>query len=550
MTTSGPVDSGTSHVELSALRKKTVQRITRIVSLLAWPLVAWAAYEAFSANLYGIAAFYTLVYLFVLLTAILEKRVSPITQASAVLLLAYGVAVAGLMQQGLASDARWFLMLPPVLAGLFFGTREGVIALGIALALILIFGALFALRILVPLAPPPDSAALGEWGLTAFIYLVLGGTILATQSYLLPNLIQAWHKAQNLAEELGLQHEELVKEAERSRKRARRFERAAELSRTLARLTDQAELLQRLPQAVAQTFDLYQVNLYTVDSRGERLLLVAAATPEAQALVERGFVLAMTEAHPVARAALLNAPEMQLTGEHPFFPESKAMTAIPLSVRGELLGVLEIHGRYEAFDEDDVYLFRILSDQLAALWASLRLVAESEARLAELRALYARYAGTAWVELLRQLQVAPVQIGQLDPQAVQALKAEVLAKQEPRSALIEEQYVLVLPLMVRGLTLGVIAISRPAAQGDWPQETVTLLRNAAERLAFALDNTRLLVESQRRALYEEQLSHIGEAVWAASGVEGVMERGVAELGRLLGASDVALWLTTGTSSHG
>ncbi len=534
---------------LTELQKITAQRITRLVVFLAWPLVAGAAYEAFENGLYGLSAFYILVYLLVLATVILATRINYRLQAYTVFFLAYGVGVAGIAQQGLSSDARWFLLVPPVLAGIFLGLRESLFASGFSVLLLLGLGLLFARGILQPFSPPPSSADFAEWGLTTLIYLVLNGLILATLHYLLPRLVEAEKTARALARELAGKHDEMARQAERSRKRARRFEQAAELSRTLAQVTEQQVFFREVPRLVAQTFDLYQVNLYTLDARGETLYLTSAATAEAQALAEQGYMLKLTENSPLVRAALLNKPETQLVEAHPFFPESKAMVAVPLGTRGELLGILEIHGRYEAFDDDDIHLFQILAEQIAALGVSLRLVVESEARLSELRTLYARYAGMAWIELLRQLDLPPVQLGRLDPAALAALKAEVGARQEPRSVLLGDQYVLLVPLVARGLTLGTVALARPAAQGDWPIETTMLVRSAAERLAFALDNTRLLLESQQRALYEEQLSQLGQAVWSTTDIEGVMEQGVTELGRLLQASEVSLWLTSPTASR-
>jgi len=534
---------------LIELQQSTARRIARLVALLAWPLVAGAAYEAFTTGLYGLSIFYTLVYLLVLATVVLETRINYRLQAYTVFFLAYGVGAAGIAQQGLASDARWFLLLPPVLAGIFLGLRESLFASGFSIALLLGLGLLFARGILQPFSPPPSSADFAEWVLTTLIYLVLNGLIVATLHYLLPRLVEAEQTARTLAQDLTREQAEMARQAERSQKRARRFEQAAELSRILARVTEQQAFFREVPRLVAQAFDLYQVNLYTLDPRGETLHLTSAASAEAQALAEQGYLLRLTENSPLVRAALLNQPEAQLVEAHPFFPESKAMVALPLGTRGELLGVLEIHGRYEAFDDDDIHLFQILAEQIAALGVSLRLVAESEARLSELRMLYARYAGVAWIELLRELDLPPVQLGRLDPAALAALKADVGARQEPRSALLGDQYVLLVPLVARGLNLGTVALARPAAQGDWPLETTMLVRSAAERLAFALDNTRLLLESQQRALYEEQLSHLGQAVWSTMDMEGVMEQGVTELGRLLQASEVILWLTSPTASR-
>ncbi len=129
---------------LVELQQFTARRITRIVALVAWPLVAGAAYEAFQLGLYGLILFYATVYVLVFLMALLESRVSYKLQAYTIFALAYTVGVAGVVQQGLASDARWFLLIPPVLAGLFLGLRESIIALTFSASILLALGFSFS----------------------------------------------------------------------------------------------------------------------------------------------------------------------------------------------------------------------------------------------------------------------------------------------------------------------------------------------------------------------------------------------------------------------
>jgi len=58
-----------------------------------------------------------------------------------------------------------------------------------------------------------------------------------------------------------------------------------------------------------------------------------------------------------------------------------------------------------------------------------------------------------------------------------------------------------------------------------------------------LDNTRLLIEARRQALYDEQLGRLDDLIWQTPNPEAIMERSVRELGRFLGAHEVQLYLT-------
>jgi GAF domain-containing protein len=99
--------------------------------------------------------------------------------------------------------------------------------------------------------------------------------------------------------------------------------------------------------------------------------------------------------------------------------------------------------------------------------------------------------------------------------------------------------------------LGYLAFTRATEKGNWNADARSTIMMAAERLAVALDNTRLLVEARRQALYDEQLSQLGDLIWQTPSPEVIMEQSVRELGRFLGASEAQLYLTPeGVEQHG
>jgi len=163
--------------------------------------------------------------------------------------------------------------------------------------------------------------------------------------------------------------------------------------------------------------------------------------------------------------------------------------------------------------------------------------------------LYTQYTAASWATLMEIEQVDTYTIaeGEYVEELARVLAEEAMAKRSPQSMPLEdgEHYLLVVPLIAREYPLGYVAFVRSTEQGA--ADFLPVIEMAANRLALALDNTRLLMETRRRAMYEQQLGRIGDVVWASPTPEMIMERSVQELGRLLGASSVTLKLAPSSS---
>ena len=240
--------------------------------------------------------------------------------------------------------------------------------------------------------------------------------------------------------------------------------------------------------------------------------------------------------------------------EHPQFAASRFEVSFPLIVRGAVLGILDIHTMQPKFSEADMQLFHIVADYATSALDTSRLVADLRVSVQETQALYTRAADESWRMLLEMEQMESYTAGPVAltaSSAQETITAAMLAG-EPRSLLFAQEtdsmYLLVVPLVARGLRLGYLAFTRAAANGDWDAPTRTLIGAAAERLALALDNTRLLVETRRQAFYEEQLGRIGDLVWEKPNFDAILTRSVRELGTLLEASDVGIYITPAQAS--
>ena len=62
----------------------------------------------------------------------------------------------------------------------------------------------------------------------------------------------------------------------------------------------------------------------------------------------------------------------------------------------------------------------------------------------------------------------------------------------------------------------------------------------SDRLALALDNARLLQESQRRAAKEQKIGDVTAKIGASINMSSVLQTAVEELGRVLPGSEVII----------
>ena len=88
------------------------------------------------------------------------------------------------------------------------------------------------------------------------------------------------------------------------------------------------------------------------------------------------------------------------------------------------------------------------------------------------------------------------------------------------------------PIQLRGQTLGTLNLQFQGS--EIPQETQRLVAEAANRLALALENARLVEDAQRLAMRERQINVISTQVQQSTTLETLLQNTVRELGNALG----------------
>ena len=173
------------------------------------------------------------------------------------------------------------------------------------------------------------------------------------------------------------------------------------LQRALSRYTDQMEVaasvaaattsildLDRLlftaVELIHERFELYYVGLFLVVERNELATVRGATAGAARERLQRGHklvvdgqsMLAPVGSRGMARLAL-DVGKETIHFKNPLLPETHSEGAIPLVAHGRIIGALTVQSqRVNAFTEQDVTVFRILTDQLANAIENARLFAE------------------------------------------------------------------------------------------------------------------------------------------------------------------------------
>jgi putative methionine-R-sulfoxide reductase with GAF domain len=217
--------------------------------------------------------------------------------------------------------------------------------------------------------------------------------------------------------------------------------------------------------------------------------------------------------------------------KNPLLPDTRAELAIPLIVGDRLLGALDVQStQANAFGTSDVQVLQTLADQLSVAIQNAELFESTQASLSELNKLYQGLTSNTWRAFLH---------GEKREAEYQAAEAADAA--EIGEATLVGSRPLELPLQVRDRTVGVIEIyGRPAS--SWSDEERAALGTVAAQVSAALETAALLEETQRRRLREQLINDITYQMRSTLNPTAVVQSGMRELGRALGATEVVVRL--------
>ena len=159
-----------------------------------------------------------------------------------------------------------------------------------------------------------------------------------------------------------------------------------------------------------------------------------------------------------------------------------------------------------------------MANQVAIAFENARLYQNAKNSVAELQAIQRQYILNSWKPLSAD-EVLEYKVGD-----------DYLIPDAPR---------LDIPIALRDEIIGQISLS---ADAEWSPEQRNLIEAVVTQAALALENARLVEESQSSAVREHLLAEITGKIWASPTTDGILQAAVRELGQAFDASEATIEL--------
>lgn len=180
------------------------------------------------------------------------------------------------------------------------------------------------------------------------------------------------------------------------RRRAQQLELSAEVGQMPSDTLDLQSLMRHMVAHIQTQFNLYHVSIFLADDPKQTLRLAEATGEIGKGLMARGYRLPLDETSIIGWVALHKEARIsQDVSDDPFYhqepllPETQSELCLPLLVRGELRGVLDIQSRRAtAFQTEDIAILQVLANQVAVSIDNSQLLAQTATRLNETKILY------------------------------------------------------------------------------------------------------------------------------------------------------------------
>ncbi len=360
-----------------------------------------------------------------------------------------------------------------------------------------------------------------------------------------------------LRESIGSLERRVAERTAELERRSRFLEASAEVARASSSILDAERLIRQVVDLVRERFGLYYVGLFLVDEAGEWAVLRAGTGEAGRTMLARGHrlrigggsMIGWCVANARARIALRAGedPERLATPE---LPDTRSEAALPLRSRGRVIGALTVQSDQPgAFDEDTIAVLQTMADQVAVALDNAALFAQSQEAAEAARRAYGELSRRAWAEMLMGTQGVGYRadesgVSQLPP--VHPDSWEERAKEAWRTghAVYDESAAepsLALPLRVREEIIGVLEVAKPRGS-QWTRGEVAQLETLVDQLGMALENARLLEETQQRVEREQILGQLSARFTRSLEVETVLQSAVQELGQILHVAEVAVYM--------
>ncbi len=313
--------------------------------------------------------------------------------------------------------------------------------------------------------------------------------------------------------------------------RTEQLRATSEVGRVASSILDPEKLIEKVVNLITERLGYYYAAIFIVSADGYWAELQSATGEAGKELMKRKHRLAVGGKSMVGSAVSLRQARIAhdvgleaIRFDNPLLPDTRSEIALPLTVGGRVLGALDAQSMEEnAFDKENTETLQGMANQVAIALENARLFRETQEALRELRTSQQIQLSQAWSEAL---------------DAEGNLEFSMGEKLDSKDS---ETGALNVPLALRDQIIGEISLE---GNDDWTDDDQSWVEAVATQAALAIENARLLDESQRVALQERLVAEITGKIWSSTTIDGILQTAISELGRTLSASEATITLNT------
>ena len=196
---------------------------------------------------------------------------------------------------------------------------------------------------------------------------------------------------------------------------------------------------------------------------------------------------------------------------------------MPLMIRGQYDGfIAAVAEQPHDFQDSEIRLMQSAAEQLGVVLNNLQLSTEMQTTLDRVALLNRQLSGETWRSYLASRDYWVVESGHT-PLAVTTNGLQV-------------------PIIVRGETIGTFDVADARADRQWQEEELTMLQIIAGEVALAIENARLIEQTQRTAQREKDIASAADKIHRSINLDAILQTAVQEVMRIAGTTDVAIQL--------
>jgi GAF domain-containing protein len=460
---------------------------------------------------------------YVLLVIITFVRFPYWVRMGAFLFVIFGLAMNELFTTGILGDSVFFFLGFIIFATLMFSIQAGFISTGLTMVTFGIMGWFIQTGQLSLLDSHAMVAKTSDWFSTSATTLLFSVTIILGLRQLQISFVEAQKKADATLHDLEVERGSLEGRVE---SRTQQLKAVNEVGQASSAILEPDELIERVVNLITSQFGYYYSALFLVDEKGEQAVLQSATGDAGRVLKENKHHLRIGGNSMVGMAISRREPRIaldvgseSLRYENPLLPYTRSEIALPLIIGDRILGALDVQStKANAFGPQEIETLQGMANQVATALENARLFQTAQKNLFDMQAVQRQYVLESWKPLSS------------DEDLQYSIGDDDLPPDAPQ---------LEIPISLRDEIIGQINLTGDA---EWTSEQRNLIESVATQAALALENARLVDESQSSAFREHLLAEITGKIWSSTTIDGILQSAVRELGQALDASEATIEL--------